>query len=139
VTKAKGAAQEALRLDPNLAEAHTAMALILQNRDWEWETAEKEFQKAIALNPNYTTAHHWYAEHLAYRGRFDEAFAEMETARRDDPLSLIIATDRGVLLYYARRYGESLTQFESVRAMDPNFGRRWRYFPRSKGMPTSKL
>ena len=122
-TKAKDAAQEALRLDPNLAEAHTAMALILQNRDWEWDAAEKEFQKAIVLNPNYATAHHWYAEHLAYRGRFDEAFAEIETARRVDPLSLIIATDRGVMLYYARRYDESLTQFESVRAMDPSFGR----------------
>ena len=121
--KAKEAAQDALQLDPNLAEAHVALGLVLQNHDWEWDAAEREFQKAIALNPNYATAHHWYAEHLAYRGRFDEAFAEIETARMDDPLSLIIAADRGAMLYYARRYDEALTQFESVRAMDPKFGR----------------
>jgi len=105
--KAKETAEEALRLDANLAEAHVALALVLQNHDWEWDAAEKEFQKAIALNPKYATAHHWYAEHLAYRGRFDEAFAEMETARRDDPLSLIIASDRwsDVVLREAIRRG----------------------------------
>jgi TolB-like protein/DNA-binding winged helix-turn-helix (wHTH) protein/Tfp pilus assembly protein PilF len=120
-SKAKSSAERALELDPNLAEAHAALALIEQNHDWQWEAAAKEFQQAIALNPNYATAHHWYAEHLGYRGKFDEAFREFELARRLDPLSLIIASDRGMLLYYARRYDESIKQFGAVRAMEPNF------------------
>jgi TolB-like protein/DNA-binding winged helix-turn-helix (wHTH) protein/Tfp pilus assembly protein PilF len=122
-SRAKSSAERALQLDPDLAEAHVALALIEQNHDWQWEMTEKEFQQAIALNPNYATAHHWYAEHLGYRGKFDEAFKEIELARRLDPLSLIIAADRGMLLYYARRYDESMKQFEAVRAMEPNFVR----------------
>jgi TolB-like protein/DNA-binding winged helix-turn-helix (wHTH) protein/Tfp pilus assembly protein PilF len=121
--RAKSSAERALQLDPSLAEAHVALALIEQNHDWNWDATEKEFQQAIALNPNYATAHHWYAEHLGYRGKFDEAFKEIELARRLDPLSLIIAADRGMLLYYARRYDDSMKQFEAVRAMEPNFVR----------------
>jgi Tfp pilus assembly protein PilF len=121
--RAKSSAERALQLDPSLAEAHVALALIEQNHDWNWDATEKEFQQAIALNPNYATAHHWYAEHLGYRGKFDEAFKEIELARKLDPLSLIIAADRGMLLYYARRYDDSMKQFEAVRAMEPNFVR----------------
>jgi TolB-like protein len=83
---AKTAALRALQLDPGLPEAHTAFALVAQNYNLDWQTAEKEYQRAIALNPNYSTAHHWYAEHLAWRGRFDEALAESERARQLDPL-----------------------------------------------------
>jgi TolB-like protein/DNA-binding winged helix-turn-helix (wHTH) protein len=122
-SRAKSSAERALQLDPTLAEAHVALALVEQNHDWQWEATEKEFQQAIALNPNYATAHHWYAEHLGYRGKFDEAFQEIELARRFDPLSLIIAADRGMLLYYARRYDESIKQFEAVRALEPDFVR----------------
>jgi len=61
-----------------LAEAHTALALIVQNHDWDWKTSEKEYRRAIELNPNYATAHHWYAEHLMWLGRFDEALSESE-------------------------------------------------------------
>ncbi len=64
------AALRALQIDDRLPEAHTALALIVQNYDWDWQTAEKEFRRAIELNPNYATAHHWYAEHLMWRGRF---------------------------------------------------------------------
>jgi len=71
------------------------MALIVQNYDWDWQTAEKEFRRAIELNPNYATAHHWYAEHLSWQGRFDDALRESERARQLDPLSLIIAADNG--------------------------------------------
>ncbi len=123
MSKAKDAALRAIALDDNLAEAHTALALVVQNYDYDWTTAEKEFRRAIALNPNYATAHHWYAEHLAFRGRFDEALAESERARQLDPLSLIILADRGVILYYARRYDEALEQFRAVRELDPTFGR----------------
>jgi TolB-like protein/DNA-binding winged helix-turn-helix (wHTH) protein len=76
IAKARGAADQALVIDPNSSEAHTALALIVQNYDWDWQTAEKEFQRAIELNPNYATAHHWYAEHLALLGRFDEALGK---------------------------------------------------------------
>ena len=91
--KARAAALRALEIDEGLPEAHTALALIVENYDWDWQTAEKEYRRAIELNPNYATAHHWYAEYLNWRGRFDEALQESERARQLDPLSLIIATD----------------------------------------------
>ena len=121
--KARAAAQRAVELDGNLAEAHTALALILQNDDWDWKTSEKEFQRAIELNPNYATAHHWYAEHLTWQGRFDEALRESERARQLDPLSLIIAADNGATLYYSRQYDQAIAKFSAVRELDPNFPR----------------
>jgi TolB-like protein len=121
--KARAAALRALELDEKLPEAHTALALIVQNYDWDWQTAEKEYRRAIELNPNYVTAHHWYAEHLAYRGRFDEAFAESERARQLDPLSLIIAADNGAILYYSRQYDRAIEKWNAVLAMDPAFSR----------------
>ncbi len=121
--KAKEAALRALQIDDNLPEAHVALALILENYDWDWSTAEKEYRRAIELNPNYATAHHWYAEFLTWQGRFDEALRESESARRLDPLSLIIATDRGATLYFARQYDRAVEQFQTVLEMDPSFGR----------------
>ncbi len=119
--KARAAALKALQLDDGLAEAHTSLALITENYDWDWKTAEKEYRRAIALNPNYATAHQWYAEYLAQQGRFDEALAESERARQLDPLSLIIATDNGMILYYARHYDRAIAQFDAVLEMEPNF------------------
>ena len=113
----------ALELDEGLAEAHTALGLIVQNYDWDWQAAEREFRRAIELNPNYATAHHWYAEHLMWRGRFDEALSESEQARKLDPLSLIISADKGVILYYARQYDPAIEQFWQVREFDPGFAR----------------
>jgi TolB-like protein/DNA-binding winged helix-turn-helix (wHTH) protein/Tfp pilus assembly protein PilF len=124
VREARAAARKALELDPRSPEAHTAFALIVQVHDWDLRTAELEFRRAIALNPNYATAHHWYAEHLMLRGRFEEALEESERARQLDPLSLIIAVDHGVLLFYAGQYDRAIAQFRSVMAMDP-------YFPRA--------
>ena len=121
--KAREAAVRALEIDDQLPEAHVALALILENYDWDWNTAEKEYRRAIELNPNYATAHHWYAEFLMWRGRFAEALRESESARRLDPLSLIIATDRGAILYFSRQYDRAIEQFQSVREMDPSFGR----------------
>jgi TolB-like protein/DNA-binding winged helix-turn-helix (wHTH) protein/Flp pilus assembly protein TadD len=123
VARARAAALEALALDSSLAEAHAALALIVQNHDWDWATAEREFRQAIALNPNYATAHHWYAEHLMWRGRFDEALRESERARQLDPLSLIIAADNGAILYFARRYDQAIDRLRSVRAVDPTMSR----------------
>ncbi len=121
--KARSAALRALEIDGNLAEAHTALALIVQNYDWDWQTADREYRRAIELNPNYATAHHWYAEHLAFLGRFDEAVRESERARQLDPLSLIIAVDNGAILYFSRQYDRAIEQFRAVREMDPNFPR----------------
>jgi TolB-like protein/DNA-binding winged helix-turn-helix (wHTH) protein/Flp pilus assembly protein TadD len=125
VARARAAALKAVTLDPSLAEAHAALALIVENHDWDWEKAEREFRQAIALNPNYATAHHWYAEHLMWRGRFDEALRESERARQLDPLSLIIAADNGAILYYARRYDQAIERFRLVRAVDPTLARAY--------------
>ena len=122
-SQARAAALRALQLDDSLPEAHAALALIVQNHDYDWQTAEKEFKRAIALNPNYATAHQWYAEHLTWRGRFDEALRESERARQLDPLSLIIAADNGATLYYSRQYDRAIAQFTAVRELDPNFSR----------------
>jgi TolB-like protein/DNA-binding winged helix-turn-helix (wHTH) protein/Flp pilus assembly protein TadD len=121
--KARTAALRALQIDDSLAEAHTSLALITEIYDWDWQTAEKEFRRAIQLDPNYATAHHWYAECLSFQGRFDEAFRESERARQLDPLSLIIATDNGAILYYSRRYDRAIEQFRAVLSMDPSFPR----------------
>jgi len=121
--KARTAALKALEIDPTLAEAHTSLALIAENYDYDWQTAEKEFRRAIELNPDYATAHQWYAEYLSWQGRFDEALAESERARQLDPLSLITETDHGAILYYARQYDGAITQFRAVIEMDPNFPR----------------
>jgi TolB-like protein/DNA-binding winged helix-turn-helix (wHTH) protein len=121
--KARAAALRALEIDANLPEAHTALALIVENYDWDWQTAEKEYRRAIELDPNYATAHHWYAEYLMWQGRFSEALVESERARQLDPLSLIIAADNGAILFFSRQYDRAIEQFRSVREMDPAFPR----------------
>jgi TolB-like protein/DNA-binding winged helix-turn-helix (wHTH) protein/Tfp pilus assembly protein PilF len=123
MVKARAAALRALELDPNLPEAHTALAVVIQNYDRDWQTAGNEYRRAIELNPSYATAHHWYAEHLGYLGRFEEAFRESERARQLDPLSLIIAADHGLLLLYSRQYDRALEVCRSIVEMDPTFGR----------------
>lgn len=121
--KARAAALRALQIDSNLAEAHTSLALIAQNYDYDWQTAEQEFRRAIQFDPQYATAHQWYAESLSFQGRFDEAFTESERARQLDPLSLIIATDYAAALYYSRQYDRAIEQFRAVQAMEPDFPR----------------
>lgn len=121
IPKARAAALKALELDEGLAEAHTSLALITENYDWNWAAAEKEYRRAIELNPNYATAHHWYAEFLTWQGRFDEAFAESERARQLDPLSLIIASDNAAILHYSRQYERAIAHYHAVIDMDPNF------------------
>ena len=118
IPKARTAALRALQINENLAEAHTALALIAEIYDWDWQTAGKEFRRAIELDPNYPTAHHWYAEYLAWQGRFDEALAESERARQLDPLSIIISADRGAILFYSRQYDRAIEQLGAVLDMD---------------------
>jgi Tfp pilus assembly protein PilF len=121
--KAGAAALKALQLDDNLAEAHVSLALIAQNYDWDWKTAEQEYRQAIQLDPNYATAHHLFVEFLSYQGRFEESFEEIERARLLDPLSLIIASDEGAIYYYSRQYDRAIAEFRSVLYMDPTFQR----------------
>ena len=121
MSKARAAALKALEIDESSSEAHTALALIVQNHDWDWQLSEKEFRRAIELNPNDATAHHWYAEHLMWRGRFDEALEQSERAQQLDPLSLIIAADNGAILYFSRNYDAAIEKWRSVQDMDPGF------------------
>jgi tetratricopeptide (TPR) repeat protein len=119
--KAKAAAVKALELDSSLGEAHNSLAFVLDGFDWDFDSAGKEFQRAIELNPGYATAHHWYAWHLSLLGRFDEAIAEMRKAEDLDPLSLIINADLAELLGLAHSYDESIRQSRKTIEMDTNF------------------
>lgn len=119
--RAKAAAIKALELDGALGEAHNSLAFCLDVFDWDAEAAEKEFRRAIELNPGYATAHHWYAWHLGVLGRHDEAVAEMRKAESLDPLSLIIKADLAELLVIAGSYDESIRQSQKTIEMDPNF------------------
>jgi TolB-like protein/DNA-binding winged helix-turn-helix (wHTH) protein len=119
--RARTAALRALQLDEGLAEAHASLALIKENYDYDWAESEKEFRRAIQLGPQYATAHQWYAEFLSWQGRFEEAFAESELARRLDPLSLIIASDYASILYDSRQYVRAVKQCRLVLELDPNF------------------
>jgi TolB-like protein/Tfp pilus assembly protein PilF len=119
--QAKAAAKKALELDDTLAEAHSSLALVLQFYDYDIEQSLKEFARAIQLNPNYATAHHWYGELLGAMGRFDEGIAELKRAQQLDPLSLIINADLGHVYTLARQYDKAIEQLRKVIEMDPRF------------------
>jgi serine/threonine protein kinase/Flp pilus assembly protein TadD len=119
--KATAAANRAIELDATLPNPHAALGLIAMNYEYDWATAEKEYKRAIALNPNYPTAHHWYAEYLITQDRSDESLAEIKRAHELDPRSIIIMSDTGKILFYARRYDEAIDVLRKTREMDPNF------------------
>ncbi len=119
--KGRAAAQRALELDPNLAEAHATLGLIAWNFDLDWPRVEQELRLAIRLNPSYPTAHHWLGEFLAYMGRFEEATVELGRARDLDPLSAIIATNTGTVYFFARDYERAIEWCRKALDLDPNF------------------
>lgn len=119
--KAKELAKKALELDDSLGEAHATLGLIAENLEWDWDGAEREYKRAIELNPNYATAHQWYGEYLALMGRFAESVEQMRISRELDPLSLIIIKDSGEIYYTARRYDEAVAWFRKTLDMDPHF------------------
>ena len=122
MAKAREAALKALQIDPKLAEAHNALGKILNFDDLDLAAAEWEFQRAIELQPNNSTAHQWYGNGpLDSLGRFEEAIAETKRAVELDPLSPIINTDRSYPLYYARRYDEAMAQARKTIELDPGF------------------
>jgi tetratricopeptide (TPR) repeat protein len=115
--------QTALELDKTLAEAHTSLACVAAVYDWDWPAAEESFQRAIRLAPGYATAHQWYAVNcLTPQMRFEEAAAELQTARELDPLSLPVSTSLAIRLFYAREYAAAAEQCRRVLEIDPEFG-----------------
>lgn len=118
---AKAAAEKALELNSQLAEAHAALAMIKMNYEYDWPGAESEFKRALELNPRYPTAHQRYSLFLPVLGRMDEAVAEAKKAQELDPLSLIINENVGDILSLARRYDEAEKQLLKTIELDPSF------------------
>jgi len=119
--KGKAAAQVALQLDPDLAEAHTPLAALSWLDDWQWEKAETQFKRSLQLSPTYPTANHWYAEYVMTMGRHEEAMIRIKKSQDLDPLSLIISVAVGWALYYARRYDEAIEQIRRTIDLEPNY------------------
>ena len=121
IPQAKAAAIKALKLDENLAEAHTSLAVAAFYYDWNWQEAEREFRRAIALNPNYAAAHQGYGDFLDHMGRFDEGLLEYNRARELEPLSMLIHANIAMHYSSARQVEEAAKQLTSTLEMDPNF------------------
>src|SRR5262249_21207193 len=102
-------------------EAHTALAYVKFYYDWDWAEADAEFKRAIELNPNYATAHQWYAEYLASMSRSDEALSERERAKGLDPLSPIITSELGFSYFETRQYDRAIEEFRKAVELFPNF------------------
>ena len=117
--KAKEAASRSLALDDTLAGPYAVLGFV-KTMYWDWAGAEREYKRAIGLNPNYATAHVWYSLHLQWRGRLDEAVAEVELAQEADPLSLHISSVAGLAFYYLRRYDQAIEQLGKTLRLDPN-------------------
>ncbi len=112
--KARAAAEKALEIDGELAEAHTALAAVIADYYWDWAAAEKHFKQAIALNPNYPVARNWYSQQLARMGRLDESIEEAKRAQTVDPISPSANAHVGLALYRARRYDEAIAQLQKA-------------------------
>ena len=112
---------KAIQGDDSSAEAHLALALVYYRADWDWESAEREFRRAIEINDGYATGHHQYAMFLAALKRSDEALAEIRKAQELDPLSLIINTAVGRILHFSRRFEEAVEQGRRTLELDPRF------------------
>jgi len=118
---AKAAAQKAVQMDPALAEAHGSLAWAITNYDWDCIKAEKEFRRALELNPNYMSVPHFYAACLAAMGRWEESIEEIKRVLHLDPLSLVANMTAAVILVYARRFEESLEYSRKALEVDPTF------------------
>lgn len=120
--KAKAAALTALRIDDQLAEAHTALAKVKARYDWDWQGAKNEFLRALQLNPGYAAGHHWYGWfYLTAMGQYDEAIEELERAKVLDPLSVNINTELGMILSWAGKHERAIEQLQDTLEIDPDF------------------
>ena len=120
--KARSAALTALNLDHLLAQAHTELAMVNLTFDWDWAGAEREFKRAIEINPRDSDAHYYYSYYLAFMGQFDNAISETKKAQELDPVSLVKLTGLAQVLLMARRYDEALGECRRALEMDPNLG-----------------
>jgi len=118
--KAKASALTALKLDDQLADAHSSLAFCLMFHDWDWAGAEREFQRAIELNPSYVVARPWYAYELSALGRDVEACTECQRALRIDPISMAISVSSGFVFYLARQYDRALEVCQKILELDPS-------------------
>ena len=118
--KAYAAALKAIEIDPQSAEAHASLGLVLNHR-WDWAGAEAEFRHALQLDPRYANAHHWYGDNLSVKGRHDEAMLEAKQALELDPLNLMIGTWMGLRYYLARKYDLAIEQGRNTVELDANF------------------
>ena len=118
--KARAAAEKALELDGNLAEAHASLATVIADYYWEWSEAEKHFKRAIDLNPNYAVARYWYSQHLSRMGYLDEAVDEARRAQALDPLSSSADAHVGLALYRARRFDDAAAELRKAIEFNPN-------------------
>jgi TolB-like protein/DNA-binding winged helix-turn-helix (wHTH) protein/Tfp pilus assembly protein PilF len=118
--RANAAARRALELDPDSADAHTALAYVLHHYDLDWEGAASEYRRALELSPHSAVAHLRYSEFLSTLGRGDDALAEVRQAQADAPLSLVIAANVGRVLYHARRYDEAVAQTQRLLLIAPD-------------------
>ena len=135
--KAKAAALRALELDETLAEAHASLGRVFAAYDWDWTSAEKEYKRAIELNPRYATAHQWYGGYLSVMGRSNEAIAERKRAVDLEPFSLVINFELGLAFYYDRDYDQAIEQFQKTLELDQNFPAAHNFLPAAyeqKGM-----
>jgi len=121
IPKAKEAALKVLEMDDTLAEAHNSLAIIKSNYDWDWSGGEREFQRAIALDPKYAYAYQSYAIVLRETGRLEQSLAEIKRALEVDPLSVSINRDLGYVFYDARRYDQAIDQERKTLELDPNY------------------
>ena len=119
--KAKAEALKALDLDDTLAEAHVSLAYALFRGDWKWADAEREFRRALAINPKSAQAHQWYSNLLVSQGRADEAIAHTKSAQELDSTSLIILSHYGFIYFFAHRYDDSIATCQKVLELDPTF------------------
>lgn len=117
----KAAAQKALEIDDSLAEAHASLAYSMHYYDFDWSGAEQQYKRAIELNPNYATAHHWYSLYLSEAGRLEEAKVEIRRALELDPLSPIISNTIGCIYFRNREYDQGIQQLLRLLDADPNF------------------
>jgi eukaryotic-like serine/threonine-protein kinase len=117
--RAKAEARKAIALDETLAEAHTSLGWVTFIYDWDWTAAERQFRRAVELNPRYSTAHQWYSWFLAAMGRFEESLEHGRTAAELDPASVSIRRSMGWLQYYARQHDGALDNLRRGLAMDP--------------------
>ncbi|MCK4787150.1 MAG: tetratricopeptide repeat protein [Desulfobacteraceae bacterium] len=121
IKKGREAARRALAIDNTLAQAHTSLGWIKWIYDWDWIGAEQSFKTAISLNPDYPTAHNWYAAMLGAQGRHDKAFTHIQRAIQLDPGSLIINRDFGCIYSWAGKFDQAIQQLNKTIEMDPNF------------------